>query len=1008
MRKLSVKIAIILFAILTTIIAAISAITFLINNGKLTTLIEHRARAYTNFDIKIEDIHLDLFSGIQLEQISVQGLCGQTIFTLKCNALTINYKPFDLLKKRIKKIDISDIQISLNGEKRNTIPSNTSSSYEIPTFNIKDYYPEDLLIEDLAVNNIKVKATTGGYAFTLTEMDVQAKEIRMATPVDICIDGNFSISINANTASHNLFGKIYINTKYSLSDDELIITDGSYLLANGLEKFSINGKVCSITSLPEISCKVSLRGLPMNNITGLLSNFNLLNFPSLILGGECDLNLSVQGNLNKLKLNSNIVIKSLSTKIDKALFKSDMLGIPIEATLSRSDTKNTIKADGKLVVHKGHLQVPNGQIRDIDLSTTFTLDYPNQITLSSDVIDGELRYNNAYYTISKLISNIRVNATLKHPESILLQTQFYTPFSEPVLITGNIDMKESIIRDITLNIHNINGNALSEAFKPFFPENYKDWSLNGNMSINTTLDHIGKENLQKMTAVTELSFSKLKFASPDYDYFGEKIDGHININTIIDNRFNKFSFRTNGTFSPFLIQLREFTTNMRNRKTDFSIKGNYDAQKKHIAEIESVLSWDNMGVITGMGDILHFTDDPHFDINLAVKELSNSAIFDTFVKDTVEYSNPVLFNSSIEGESNSRFYIKGSKNDLTIKGHVDIKKLNLEYGDISIEDFSIDLPISMTYPRSKTLILKQDIPNSEYGTIQMRKLSYGPLDIEDIKINPVIISNNFFIREPFNIPVFDGTVNIRDVSVENIINNDRKIKFEFQLNNINLEDMTTAYMLTPFEGTLSSSVMSFQQEEQRLFSKDEISIKLFGGDITISDLTLNNFLSSMMEIGLSAKVEHLDLGKMSNTYREWGNITGIINGQINDFKLVAGEPSGFEMEMKTESTPGIKQTVSTKFLKNFVPGIGNVLDKVGFTNYKYAVMGLHARLENDYVKLQGAVREDGKELFMKGAGMKRLEIVFPNVNKRVPFKTFLNSFKGMLGSDTDGTQVHFK
>ncbi|MBT6229517.1 MAG: hypothetical protein HOI47_22970, partial [Candidatus Scalindua sp.] len=53
-------------------------------------------------------------------------------------------------------------------------------------------------------------------------------------------------------------------------------------------------------------------------------------------------------------------------------------------------------------------------------------------------------------------------------------------------------------------------------------------------------------------------------------------------------------------------------------------------------------------------------------------------------------------------------------------------------------------------------------------------------------------------------------------------------------------------------------------------------------------------------------------------------------------------------------------------------------------------------------------RENGKELFMKGAGMKRLEIVFPNADKRVPFKTFLNSFKGILGSEIDGTQVQFK
>ena len=1012
MRKLSVKIAIILFALLITIIAAISTLVFLVNSGKLTHFIERRIKTDTNFDIKIEDIHLGIFSDLQLKHISVKWLSDQEQFTLECNALTIRYKPFDLLNRRIKGVDLSDVQIVLNAEKEKAIKPPTSDGYKISSFNIKDYYPEHLLIEDFSVNNTKVKITTGGYAFTLTEMSMQAEEIQPATPFGISINGNFSISNRANTTSPNLLGKIDVNTKYSLPDDELIILDGSYFLVNDLEKFSINGKVCSITSLPEINCKISLCGLPMNNIPGLLSDFNFMNSPSLILGGEYDLNLSVQGNFNKLKLNSNNLIKSLSLKIEKTVFKANMLEIPIEVTLSPSDPKSTIEANGKFVVHKGHLQVPNGQITTIDLLTAFTLDYPNQITLSSNDIHGKLHYVDTLYSIDKLISNIKSNIDLKLPESIQFQVQIDTMFSDTAHIMGNVDMKKNVIRDTTLKIHNINGKSLSETFKSMIPENYKDWSLNGNISvntiINTTIDYAEKDKPQIMTAITDLSLSKLGFASPDYDYFAEDINGQIKINLSTDRDFRKISFNTDSIVDPFLVQLGKFTTDMRSRKTHLSLNGNYDIQKNNLNGVKTVLSWNNLGTLTALGDILSITDNLHLDMNIELKNFENAAFFETFVKDTVEYSNPELFNARIEGETSSRFYIKGSKKDLAISGNINTKKLSLKYGDISIEDASVNFPISMAYPRSKTLIRKPDIPETQYGAVQLKKFSYGPLEIEDVRINPLIISNNFFIKDSFKVPVFDGTIDIRNVSVENILNNDRKIKLGFQLNNISLNALTTTYKLTPFEGTLSSSIMSFHQQGQKLYSKDEINIKLFGGDLTIRDLTLNNFLKPMTEIGFSAEVKHLDLGKMSNTYREWGNITGIINGNIQDFKIVAGEPSSFDIEIKTENYPGIKQTVSTKFLKNFVPGIGKVLDKVGFTNYKYAVMGLHAHLENDYVKLRGAVREDGKELFMKGAGMKRLEIVFPNVDKRVPFKTFLSSFKGMLGSDIDDTQVQFK
>ena len=91
-------------------------------------------------------------------------------------------------------------------------------------------------------------------------MDMQVKKIQMEKPFDISIQGNFSVSSLQNTQS-NLNGEIGINTKYSLPDDELIILDSSCFLINGSEKFSINGKACSLLSSPEIKCNIRGKSL---------------------------------------------------------------------------------------------------------------------------------------------------------------------------------------------------------------------------------------------------------------------------------------------------------------------------------------------------------------------------------------------------------------------------------------------------------------------------------------------------------------------------------------------------------------------------------------------------------------------------------------------------------------------------------------------------------------------------------------------------------------------------
>ncbi|MCR4290174.1 MAG: hypothetical protein NUV86_07935, partial [Candidatus Scalindua sp.] len=441
MRKLSVKIAILLFAILITIIAAISTLVFLINSEKLTHFLEHRIKTDTNFDIKIKDTHLNIFSCLQLKQISVKWLGEQKQFTLECNTIALHYNLFDLLKRRIKGIDISDVQIIINAEMETAIGPPSSHDYGLKSFSLKDIYPEHLLVENISVNNTQVKITAGDYLFELTEMDMQVKEIQPTKPFYILMNGNFSVSNPSNETSSNLYGEIDIITKYSLPDDELIILNNSHFLVNDSEKFLLNGKAFSILTSPEIHC-------------------------------------------------------------------------------------------------------------------------------------------------------------------------------------------------------NISGNPHLEAFNSMIPENYKDWSLNGTISTDTSIDYIAKNQSWTMAAITDMSISKLGFASPDYDYFVEKISGHIKISLNTDSNSRKLSFVTNGMLEPFLIQLGDFTTNMRNRKTHFSLNGNYDTQNKNLNEVNSTLSWDNLGTITTVGDILSITDNPHLDMNIELKKIDNSAFFETFAKDTVEYSNP--------------------------------------------------------------------------------------------------------------------------------------------------------------------------------------------------------------------------------------------------------------------------------------------------------------------------------------------------------------------------------
>ncbi|MFQ5715003.1 MAG: AsmA family protein [Candidatus Scalinduaceae bacterium] len=1008
MRNLTIKITVIFFAFFISIITVISAFVLLLNNGKLTSFIEQKINKKTNLNIKIGDIHLDILSSLRLKQISLRDSKNQKGFIFRCNTFVIHYKPFELLKGCIKNIDLSDVQITLDTEGMKLTSPLALTDAEGPAISIKDLFPKKIHVKNVSVRNAAVQFKIENRILLFSEVNMQINDVQFARQSDVSINLNVSISNHTKTTPPSMLGEVVLKGKYNPSGDELLLYDTSHLSINNNESFNVAGKVASITTEPVINCIINSRNIILSNIPLLLEKLDIKGLPSLTLEGECDIALSIQGNSQKLKLKSNNLIRNLIFTTGDTVFRAKELEFPIEAIFSPSDTEMNISSKGECIVRRGHLRINNKEITALNFPITFTMDYPNQITLSSNVIKGKLPLGNTYFPIEDLISNIKIDINLKCPDTMQFYTSANTTFSDTALLTGVLNRNKKTIRDTTFNIQNMDCKVLSETFKSLIPEHYKDWSFNGSISMDTTLECLNEDKAQEMNTIANVSFSELKFASPEYDYFGEKINGHLKINAKINHGFKQFSLRTKGDLEPFLVQLGLFTTDMKNRKTRLSFNGYYDTQKRSLSEIEGTLSWENLGSITVDGNVLNLTDAPFLDLNIKMKGLSNEGFFETFVKDTIQDSHPALFNASVGGELNAQFHVTGFKDATDADGYINMKELSLEYKDVSIEDLNVDLPISMKYPQTKTSIRKHYISDSQYGTFQIKRLSYGPLEIKDIQTNPTIISSNLFVKDPLKIPIFNGTIDIEDVFVENIVNPDRKINFTFQLNDIDLEKVATSYELTPFEGALNSSVISFQQKEHKLLSEGNIKINVFGGDIIISDLALANFLEPLMGVGFSAEINHLDLGQMSNTFREWGSITGIINGSIKDFVLVAGEPSSFDIELTTERHSKVKQIVSTKFLKSFVPGIGKVLDKLGFTNYKYAVMGLHAMLENDYITLQGTVREGGKELFMKGEGLKRLEIVFQDVDRKIKFKTFLNSFKGMLSSDFEDTKVQFK
>ena len=1009
MRSLKLKIAIIISALFFSIITGILIFIILINNDKLTFLLEQQIHKISDLEVNIGHTHVNLFSGITFHDMSIGNSGFKNSFAFTCKTFSIQYKLFGIVKGNITNVSLSDscFNVALDSHKKNPAQSAALHDTEESTLRIKDWIPDYLHIEDVRLNNAAIKLKKRDFTVLLSGTDIQITNFQSDGKPGFSLSGTISIATSPDALSI-VTGEVAMDGSYDLLKDELILDDASHVTLDQIGVLKVNGNARSLTTNPSLDFMVNSQNITISTIPTILTDLGLKTISLPGLSGTGNAELTVKGDLNKFRVIANISINDLSVTNKRLFFKAKTLKIPFMANISSHVLKDKINAEGTCIIHEGQFSKEGQKMMDIDTSIPFSMEYPNTVTVSSHAMKGNLFFGNHPYPVDELISDLQMNLNLDQPNNIKIEASIQTKFSDPIFLSGTFDMGKKALTDSSIKIDDIECRKLPETLNYLIPAFYKEWEAKGCVSLETTLVPEGEKKSDETRIITNISLTDLGFNSPDYDYFGENIVGNIKADIAIDSLFNRFSFHTNCTLEPFLIQLDSFTTDMKKRQTLFSFSGDYEPRNKNLSDLNGALSWEDIGTISVQGELIGLTDEPHMDIQITMKELSHTPLFETFVKDTIQYSHPSLFQSRIEGELNGQFHVFGSQNSMKVDGDINIKESNVTLKDFSLENLTVDLPISISYPLSTATIRKQDIPDSHYGTVSVKRITQGPLEIADLHLSPIIITNNFFIKDPLKIPLFAGSIEIKDVSVENIISPERKIKFAFQLQDINLEEITATYNLTPTVGTLNSSPLPFEQKRDRLYSQGEMKIDLFGGNITISNLGLNNFLTPLMGIEFSAEINSLNLGEMSDTYREWGAITGIVNGEIKDFRFVAGEPSGFDIGLKTNKVAGIKQTVSAKFLKKFVPGIGAVLETVGLTNYRYSVMGLQAVLKNDYITLNGAVREGGKDLFMKGAGLKKLEIVFHDANKKIPYKKFVNSFMGILSSDFEDTQLQFK
>ena len=343
----------------------------------------------------------------------------------------------------------------------------------------------------------------------------------------------------------------------------------------------------------------------------------------------------------------------------------------------------------------------------------------------------------------------------------------------------------------------------------------------------------------------------------------------------------------------------------------------------------------------------------------------------------------------------------------TLDGHLLLTDVDADLKAAQIRDLHLELPISVSREATSRGVDWRGAPATG-------RLRLGPSKIADIQLPAIesalsIQADSLTPAQPLAIDLLGGTVAMDRFTLKNIARPDRYAETALSLEGIRLDRIAAANDLPPLDGRLDGALPKVTLAGQKLRVTGGGTLQLLGGTVEIRDISGSEIFTPFPKLRLSAELERIDLEQLTGHF-DFGKVTGLLSGQIENCELFRGTPTAFEASFRTPDAKGIPKTVDVKAVKNLTilgTGQGTNLFDQGIqrflSSYRYQALGVQVRLRNDVLLLKGLERRGEKELFLKGAFPFGIDIVNARPGQTVSFQTMVGRLKSLdFGAATVG------
>jgi len=401
------------------------------------------------------------------------------------------------------------------------------------------------------------------------------------------------------------------------------------------------------------------------------------------------------------------------------------------------------------------------------------------------------------------------------------------------------------------------------------------------------------------------------------------------------------------------------------------------------------------------GELFQKENEYEGELSITIPDTDVKSPFQRLVREPFQTEKPALSKIKVEGTIQAAVTLKGKGSGFMTAGRCTWKDGALVYGDssVALTGIQLSLPVWLTHENneSETQNLK--------GELSIRSMRIPRLPEQGLNIPIGAEENGLIMPTATTLTVPGGTVRIGPSRIVGLLTSSPAINTALHFEDLQMRPVLSGIWPRAVKGRADGHLKPIHIEGGELRSKGEIRATVFDGAVTLSHVGARGLFSALPVYHLDAQWHHLNLAEMTEG-TSFGKIDGILNGYAKNLEVSNGQLQRFDLLLDTVKTDDVPQKISVKAVDNIARLGGGQSPFAGlagmfvsfFKEFPYRKIGVRATLENDVFKINGTIRENGKEYLVKRGFFSGVDVVNQNKENRVGFKDMLTRIKRITDS----------